>query len=251
MRSIRCKTLLIGLLLWMVLFDERGYAQDQLVISSGIAADNDNIFLLTAPIIREAYTRLGITIEIKQYPWQRSLNAANDGIVDGELYRVAEIQEEYPNLLMVKVPIVYVDFVVFTKDLHFQVKGWDSLRPYHLGFLRGVKKIEYHTQGMQVHMSNTQEATFKNLQIGRSDLVIDERFSGLQILNTLGFKDIQVLSPPLERFPSYHFLHTRHADLVPQVERILKQLEQEGFMEAVYKQVSQELFSPKEESLPE
>lgn len=94
-------------------------------------------------------------------------------------------------------------------------------------------------------MVKTLEQAFKKLDAGRSDLVIEERFAGLQMLNQLGFKGIQLLEPPLKHYPLYHYIHTRHAALVPQLEETLQQMEQEGVIRTLQEQVMQELFNTK------
>ncbi|MCP4105522.1 MAG: transporter substrate-binding domain-containing protein [Desulfobacteraceae bacterium] len=158
---------------------------------------------------------------------------------------MAAIQKNFPNLLMVNVPVGYLCFTVFTKDLQFQVTGWESLRPYRIGFIRGVRKIEENTQGMRVEPVTKLEQAFKKLQIGRSDLVIDAPLNGMKMLNKLGFKDIRFLEPPLEREPLYHYLHTRHANLVPLLEQTLTHMEQEGVIQTIRDQVMQELLNKK------
>ncbi len=235
--STCCKTLLIALTLWMILL-KNGYTQDHLIISTGVAGDAT--ILLAEPVIREAYARLGITVEIRNYPWRRALAVANDGVTDGELFRVKTIQKEFPNLVIVNEPVAYIEILVFTKNTQIKVDGWESLRPYRLGFVMGLKEIEEQTQGMQVYMADTNETIFKLLQRGRFDIAIEERFAGLKALKEMNINDIHFLLPPIEKYPLYHFLHTRHVSLVPKVERVLKQLEQEGFIEAVNNKIIKE-----------
>ena len=143
---------------------EGGYAQGNLIISTGTA--EDSTVHIVAPVITEAYKRIGITIEIKNSPWPRALKYANRGITDGKLFRAAVIQKENPNLLMVKIPVANIDFVVFTKDIRFNVTGWESLSPYRINFVRGIKKIENNTRSMHVGTVTEIDQALKKLQSG-------------------------------------------------------------------------------------
>ena len=72
--------------------------------------------------------------------------------------------------MLYEVITAYIEILVFTKNTQIKVDGWESLRPYRLGFVMGLKKIEEQTQGMQVYMADTNETIFKLLQRGRFDI---------------------------------------------------------------------------------
>lgn len=77
----------------------------------------------------EAYQQLGRTITVIEYPSARALDLANRGIVDGELGRAGLTQEKYGDLVKIPVPLLTLNMVAFTKSLHFEVNGWESLLP--------------------------------------------------------------------------------------------------------------------------
>lgn len=237
-------TLVRAILIWLVL-SQGGYAQEKLVISTG--PEGNFLVRLSVPVLREAYHRLGITLEMKHYPWARALRYASDGETDGELFRATVDHDTYPNLVKLNVPITYTEFVVLTKDVEFQVTGWEGLRPYTLGSTIGVKVIEQHTQGMQIERVVTLQQALMKLENGRTELVIADRLSVIKALKELGFTDIRILEPPLERMPLYHYLHTRHAALIPQLEQTLTDMEQEGVIQSIQEQVLQKILaSPSE-----
>jgi hypothetical protein len=49
-------------------------------------------------IAKEAFSRIGVEIELPYLPTERSISAANDGLHDGELNRIAGMEKIYPNL---------------------------------------------------------------------------------------------------------------------------------------------------------
>lgn len=239
MNAIYSKTFILGILIWLVMIVQ-GHGGEQIVITTG---PSDNPTIMRAKlIIREMYSRLGKTIRIKYFPFARAIVTSNSGEADAELLRKAGIQKKFPNLMMVSVPIGYVEWVVFTKNKDLSVSGWESLKPYSIDYVRGVKYIEDNTKGMKVHAVATTEQAFKKLEIGRTDVVIVELFSGKKVLNELKLNNIRIFDPPISRIPFYHYVNTRHAALVPKMEEILKQLEKEGFMKAVKEKVIKQLF---------
>ena len=105
--------------------------------------DPDPVTIIAIRVMTAAYQRLGITMEIKHLPGERALQTANKGLVDGELFRKKDgITQLYPNLIRVPVAITVAEFVVFTKDKRFPVEGWQSLAPYKVGYVRGIKAID-------------------------------------------------------------------------------------------------------------
>ena len=211
-------------------------AQETMVIST-FPDDDAPLVIIAERVIRDAYTRLGIEVEIQYLPGERAIHSANYGKTDGELFRVAEINQTYSNLLMVPVPISYVEIVVFTKNVNFPVEGWESLRPYRIGFQQGMKLIEAKTKGMKVSTTNSSELTFKLLKLNRFDIAVEPRKSGLYFVKNLHLSDITILEPPLERIPTYHYLNKKHQDLLPKLENILRQMEQEGTIQKINDEV--------------
>ena len=60
-------------------------------------------------------------------PGERALQTANDGKVDGELYRKGDIAETFTHLIKIPVVISSADFVVFVKDSSISAYDWNSL----------------------------------------------------------------------------------------------------------------------------
>lgn len=182
-------------------------------------------------IVGEAYRRLGITMQLERMPAERSLLSANNGEVDGELFRRAGIEQNYPNLVRVPVPLMTYEIVAFAKSgaPRPQLKDWQSLQSYKFSYVRGVKIIEQFTVGMQGQPVTTAVQAFAMLDRGRVDLVLANRNSGLAALQALGLGGVEVVEPPLASFSVFHFVHRKHERLVPGLTGVLQQLEREGF----------------------
>ena len=158
-------------------------------------------------ILQEAYNRVGVPIEFVNYPGERALILSNDGVTDGELFRIDNMNEKYPNL--VKVPVSYIpdEAVVFSK-LNFAVDGWKSLKSYKIGVRRGNKFVEYNTEDMQRYFAKGEKQKFEMLALDRVEIVVTNRLEGLGMINKLGYaKTIKPLKPPIVTNPLFHYLH--------------------------------------------
>jgi len=180
-------------------------------------------------LVREAFRRIGVAVKVLYAPSERSLVNANEGIVDGEYLRIAGLEKKYPNLVMVPEPICEYRFTAFARDHGIRITGWESLRPYNVGYITGWKILEEHVTGVKsVTTVRNEEALFELLRSGRADLVIYERLLGETLLRRTGEKDIHPLSPPLARREMYLYLNRRHEALAPRVARVLRRMKQDG-----------------------
>lgn len=228
-----------------------------LILSTcGIACAEKTIIISTMPeldpvaqvalkVMTEAYKRLGITMIIKNFPGERALQTANAGVVDGELYRRKEVENDYPNLIRIPVPITVAEVVVFTKGKHFPVEGWKSIRPYKVGYIRGIKMIEANLpKGGVFEPVNNNEQAFLKLEAGRTDLVVGVRAAGLITISHLGLKGIEVLEPPLITNDLYHFLYIKNQHLVKPLTEVLQQMQKEGFIKKTIDDGIKEITNP-------
>lgn len=203
--------------------------------------ENDPATVIASRILEIAYKRLNLQIKVEQLPGERALRSANNGEMDGELYRRAGIEKDYPNLLQVAVPLMNYEIVVFCRDPSIVVPNWDALRSFAIGFVKGVKIIEANTQGMRADPTPTLRQAFMKLMLGRSDLVVANRLSGLAALRELNLDEMRILNPPLAKFPVFHYLHNKHASIVPQLFKVLSQMQDEKLITEIQHAVSHEL----------
>jgi polar amino acid transport system substrate-binding protein len=203
--------------------------------------EHDPATVIAELVVAEAYRRLGMGLEVHRVPGERSLVSANDGLMDGELYRKVGIERDYPNLIIVPVPLQMYEIVIFTRDTTFIVNGWESLRPFTVGFVRGIKIVEAATVGMRTEPVPTMQQALQKMTMGRTDVVVGNRASGLAAAKALKMDDIRVLLPPLASFPVYHYVHRKHEALVPRLTAALQQMHREKVMERIQRQVLGEL----------
>lgn len=189
---------------------------------------------LCEKILDEAYARIdrGFTLTW-EYGFD-TLPAAQEGRVDGELYRIAGIEQQYDNLVPVPVPLIELKSVILTKGLVFPVTGPESLAPYKVGILQGVVYMEKLTAGLpreNIHRVSGELQLFQLLASGRVDAIIEDIDTANGIMSKADFPGISPLFPPLAVFPIHHYLHKKHNDLIPALTEALSAMEEEGRLE--------------------
>ncbi|MFZ6861516.1 substrate-binding periplasmic protein [Undibacterium sp. Ji67W] len=215
-------------------------AQENKTLQISTLIEKDPATSIAEKIIETAYQRLGFHIFINYLPGERSLRSANNGETDGELYRKLGMERDYPNLVIVPVPLLIYDIVIFSNGTNFVVNGWESLRPYTIGFVKGIKIIEQNTVGMRLESAPTLRQAFQKMLLGRSDLVVANRASGLDALNEMKQSEITMLSPSLTIFPVFHYLNKKHAELVPALTEILQKMQKDKTLENIQNSVMAE-----------
>ncbi|MGV7216283.1 substrate-binding periplasmic protein [Bradyrhizobium sp. UFLA05-112] len=181
-------------------------------------------------MLRVVYARLNIKLEFEDVPGKRALALSSAGELDGEIQRIGTLSKDYPTLLRVTPAINYIEPAVFATKLRFDVAGWDSIKDYSIGIVRGVGSSENGTHGFgRVTATTNLESLIQMLDADRFDVIVTDLFSGLVAVRKLNLQArIYPLSPPLERIDIYHYLHERHRDLVPKVGKVIEEMTASG-----------------------
>ena len=185
-------------------------------------------------ILKIAYKKLNIEIKIEHHPTKRSLLLANNGEIDGEVIRIKNIIDKYPNLKIVNISTVQDEIVGFSKK-NIDINGWKSLEGYQLGALAGIKAISRHISGSNVRFNTDIESVFKMLHLDRIEIAVASRLQGNHVLSKHKFPNIKAMESPLARLEVYHFLHLKHKDLIPKIENILSEMKTKNELENIRK----------------
>lgn len=195
-------------------------------------APNDPLTTKVYRVLAEAYRRIGIETRDVQQPNERSLRAVNAGEADGEVMRMGGIEIDYPNLARVPEPVFEIDTMAYTTGQTFAVDGWESLRPYTLCVLRGIRMVEIKTEGMTRTFANSLNQLAEMIEHDRCQVGVFGRVSAAE-LAALSQGRVRPLEPPINRLPLYHYVHRRHQLLVPQLATALHQMREDGTMAAL------------------
>lgn len=187
-------------------------------------------------IATETFRRTGIELRLVKLPAERALLLANDGLVDGELTRLAGLRAQYPNLVRVPEKIIDWDFVAFSRNPSITA-SYAVLRRHSVGLIRGWKIYERNMQGStNLTTVDDPEQLFRLLDLDRIDVALYARLAGVALIREMALKNIYVLKPVLAHRAMYIYLNRRYASLVPKLATALRKLKRDGFYERIYRE---------------
>lgn len=228
---LRFLTILLTLLLYVT-----PVSAEELLVLGGTEHE---VTAVSMEILEAAYAKMGIIAKGRMYPSKRSLVEAANGQIDGEINRVRDTELEYPTLIRVPVPINSFESIVYSCNTTYPIDGWDSIAHLRIGIMRGIRYAEHATRDMaRVTIEGSYDKLFDLLKMGRIDVVISSRPEGFWQRQRPGGECVRDNEPPIVQKEIYHFLHEKHADLVPRLTTILESMRASGEMAAIKEQAT-------------
>ncbi len=248
-----CRRIIVSFILCIFLSFGVAFAQSDRGISERAVVNARPVLVFTTfpsagyseifrRLLTEAYDRIGYDVIIERMPAERALVISDSGQVDGEAGRLSIIENSFHNLIRVPTPFFHTKTMVWAKQDDLDISGgWDALKKYKLGTLQGYKYVESKTFDMNRVLVPTHDKLFEMLEAGRLDIVILSLFDALPVIRAMALPDINQLEPPLGEFPMYHYLHKKHAALVPVIDKAFEEMRLEGRLDAIVAQALHEL----------
>jgi polar amino acid transport system substrate-binding protein len=213
-----------------------------LTVVEGVPALTDG----PARVVEAAYRCLGIAIEKRPLPNLRSVAAGQQGQADGDVVRFSPYEMAAPEML--RVPTALLDKVAVAPFvLREQKADLSSVDKIAGSGLRvavrlGAQFVEGTALSERIAARpKTYTAVFKMLLSGRVDVVL----APIDVFQTVipelsaDFADAGqrvVRLPPVLSLTAYHYLHARHALLVPLINAELARMKHSGSMARLLKQ---------------
>lgn len=186
-------------------------------------------------VVAEVFRRIGLKGQVEIYDASaRALTNANQDIDQGVAMRIRGLEKKYPNLVRVDEPLIQNDFVAYSKNPEITIKDWDSLKPYIVAYVHGWVIFERNLSPEQKKHSVTKpEQMFSMLEKGRVDLVLYERWQGLQEARDSGIL-VTVHEPPLASVDMFMYINNNYAELAPRMAQALKDMKADGSYQDIY-----------------
>ncbi|MCP4134144.1 MAG: amino acid ABC transporter substrate-binding protein [bacterium] len=226
--------------IFCILYTSTLYAKQHLVLAKveGLSDQYIGEYILT-----KAYEYLDIKLTFRILPARRAIIWSSQGEVDGEIQRISQIEKSYPTLIKVPTPINHIQLCVFfRKKIPFRTLK--DFREYRFIYIRGIKGYEpllkYFKSSRAV---TTDDQMWRMIQYKRADFTLVGRINGMYTLKALGIKGIYPLRPPQKTFPIYHYLHEKHRDLAPKIDRILQKMAKNNELTRLKAQAVERLFN--------
>ncbi len=176
----------------------------------------------------EVFKRIGYDVALLKLPFERALINANAGVEDGDVFRAAGFEQDYPNLLRVPERVLDLDFVAYTMRPDVEVREWGDLASYNVGYVKGWKIFERNVKAARdITTVRELEQLMPLLTSRRADVVLVDRWQGLWLAREAGLA-LRALEPPLARVDMFIYLHRKHEALVAPVAAALAEVKRNG-----------------------
>lgn len=185
-------------------------------------------------LARAAFKRIGVEVEVMAVPVERSMINANSGIDDGDVFRAAGIERDYPNLLRVPEKVLDNEFVAYTKRTDISIRNWADLQPYVVAYATGWRIFDLNVKGVkEITTTSSIVDLLPLLEKGRADVILLDRWQGQRLIQQGGYR-FRLEEPPLARIPMFIYLNKKHAALVPKLAQALADMKADGSYQKLF-----------------
>ena len=201
---------------------------------------------------KEAFRRLGYETKFLFVPGKRASEMAENGLADGEMGRPETYGSPQSNLIRVEEDCGGQQVMAYTMDPDLKLNGWDSLRgtSLHVEYQRGMSTsmrnlVEIVRPELLSEVSTTEQG-LKRLVLKRTDVYIDANMGTTQVLQSADFQVFEQvygkgarvqIAGTMGEISLYPWLHRKHADLVPRLAKVLREMKADGSFERYAKEV--------------
>lgn len=195
---------------------------------------HDTLVVGGQAVLAHAYAEVKQEVEFVDLPSRRALMLLAQGELDGNIFRIADLAQEYPKLYRVETPVTTVEIRVYSVDPQRQIENWAQLDGLRVAYLRGTLLIE------------------RNLPPGSLRLE-SASVSDMFRLASSGVADVVIMSDPAQSPPHplarpagltrldgrlasthlHHYLLGKHQELGQRLNLALKKMAANGEMQII------------------
>lgn len=181
-------------------------------------SQNHSVHAKASPIILKLYNKLGYKVSFVDLPNKRSLFNAQFGKCFAEVGRIKSASS-LKNIILSDVPVHFIRARAYS--LSDKVKTWKDLKYYSVGAIRGELYAKKHLDPNKTFFSNSYEDLFTLLYNKKVDLVVglDDAVENLALHDDVVVSEVALFEAPL-----YHILNIKNKALMPQVNKVLKEI---------------------------
>jgi polar amino acid transport system substrate-binding protein len=177
-------------------------------------------------IMEAAYAAMGYRAVFEIMPTERGLVESTSGIAAGEIARIPNIiEKQFPQLLRVPVQLDWLSISSFTKASTRAAPNLAEASKLRVGMVRGIKIFEAWTHDWpHAERVGSSAQLLKMLAAGNVDVAIGFTDDLGNVMAEIGMNPQQFDTREIEKLPQYHYLHQRHAALIPADSAELKKI---------------------------
>lgn len=171
--------------------------------------------------LSRAYRQLGYEPQFIELPSQRRLMLLQEGLIDADLFRICELNNEHNDVIVVPVELDSMHLHAYSLDAE-KLNNWQQRRELLISHIRGFKMADQQQfAGKRVMVSNAEQAFGLMLQ-GRVDIVLEDSFTAAQFLPQTP-DNIKIAEQAVASFGVCHILSQQQQALLPALMKLLQQ----------------------------
>jgi polar amino acid transport system substrate-binding protein len=172
--------------------------------------EHDEIKGFAVELVREAFDRMNVAMEIRILPWARSIRYLQDGDADG-LFAMIKTDEREAFADYPENPLVYENRSFFAhKDADISFDGnLREFKDFRIGDVHGFSHGEKYDNAVKegiltnIDYTNSNEQNVKKLVNKRLDLIISDKYIVWDLLKQMNAQGMLKHVYDLEQIPSY------------------------------------------------
>jgi hypothetical protein len=212
--------------LWMLLYCCVVTGQDEYIIAVNDAYSFNRGASNVRMLFNQIYAPLGIKPVVEFYPSLRGLKLVNEGQLDAESGRTADVGKQYANLIKVSYPIMLHKNGYFCMTL----EACDTSKSTRYAVVSGFEAGKTYCKDNNLNCLTDQShgVLAKALESGAIDVLIASLNTANKALCTIKNKPVYYQDLIALSVTSYHFIHKKHRDLEPALVASIQNLAKSG-----------------------
>jgi polar amino acid transport system substrate-binding protein len=203
--------------------------------------------IVARAILSEAYVKAGYRPVFLSFPPNRMIASLDSGEIDALILAESSFSDAHPDAIRIETKLWVDELVVFSKH-PLTVRGWESLKPFRIGYVSGMLIIETHlAHGFAVYPVGNPTQLFRMLESGHTDVVVTSRALGELTMATLGIIDVLRADGTLAIVPNYHYLSKKNGEVARRLSAVLDEMERSGRIAEITKATLSRLFPTDDE----
>lgn len=177
-------------------------------------------------LLRDALLEHGYQMKVEYYPGKRLMAQLNSGLIDGDLYRAADLSRGFENVIRVNEPLIQSCGLIYGLRERGDVKINDASKNIRVGIYGGVPDALAKVLGQ---FPNVEFVFFKKLYQGVGLLEL-HRIEFITVANGQEEEFMSLLGKPVSLAggivlePAYFHLHKRHTALAKELAETMHRL---------------------------
>lgn len=179
-------------------------------------------------IFNDIVAEIGYTATAEVVPSGRSIERANEGVLDGELLRVESAMAHKPNMVKIGIPMATLRLVVYGKIGSPGLKNPNAIVGKKVAVNRNSIAATVLTASSTQVFLHENEQSLRMVEAGRVDYAVLVEESSSSVFRELGFSDLAKGETPYAELVPYNWLNEKHAAPVPKIEAVMKKWQADG-----------------------